>query len=857
MAEVRVIYLPSGEGGSKQGVDDFLAAGNSVDDLLSLATTELKKPPPDENEDLTANVPYRATPGGLVWDRPTQNGSVPTPLTNFTARITADISEDDGAEVRRYFGIEANLGGRTTSFNVPAPRFAGMGWATEQLGASAIVYPGFSVKEHARTAVQLLSEGIVERRIYAHTGWRRVDGVSVYLHGGGAIGPEETVRDVEVRLDDELSLYRLPAAPEGDDLKTAILASLGTWDVAPDGLVIPQHAAAFRTAMGETDFGVHVTGPTGEGKSEVASLFGRHFGAGLDARHLVSWESTENAIEAQAFALKNALVVVDDFAPNGTAYDVQRWHKKADRILRAKGNASGRSRMSADLSLRATKPPRALILSTGEDTPRGQSLRARMLVLEHGEGSVDWEGLTACQRDAQEGLYARAMAGFVRWLSRDYGGLLERMPEEARQLREEAAHAGRHKRTPGIAADLGLGLKYFLRYAEAAGAITEEEAAELWQRGWTAILGAAASQEGHQASSEPAGRFMGLISSAIASGRAHVATTNGEKPKENAGALGWRKMGGEHDDWRPQGDRIGWVDGENLYLEPEASYRVAQREGQGGEALTISAQTLRKRLKEKGLLASVDEKRQTLTVRRTIEGVKDRGVLHLRLLSLFSGVEKPDEPDDEDRKPLRKGGVGPRPSSGSAEASQRPDAETVEASGPGTARRVCQREPDGEKPLTNAEKEDDRRVRRVEEEGEVPPGDEGAPAGEQRGTEGASDYKLVSTHDQLENLISQVRSAEIVSVDLETVGLNPATLRVRVISITTAEGTWLVDCFEVDPSRLLSALTGKTLAFHNALFDLPVLVLMGLDLNQVREVVDTMVMSRLVENKVSKIKEAA
>jgi hypothetical protein len=45
MADVRVIYLPPGEAGRKQGVDDFLAAGHSVDDLLDLARADLKEPP--------------------------------------------------------------------------------------------------------------------------------------------------------------------------------------------------------------------------------------------------------------------------------------------------------------------------------------------------------------------------------------------------------------------------------------------------------------------------------------------------------------------------------------------------------------------------------------------------------------------------------------------------------------------------------------------------------------------------------------------------------------------------------------------------------------------------------------------
>jgi hypothetical protein len=121
---------------------------------------------------------------------------------------------------------------------------------------------------------------------------------------------------------------------------------------------------------------------------------------------------------------------------------------------------------------------------------------------------------------------------------------------------------------------------------------------------------------------------------------------------------------------------------------------VAQREAQGGEALTVGAQTLRKRLKEKGLLASVSESRQTLLVRRTLEGLKDRSVLHLRLSSLFSDEEEPDEPDDGDDKPPGKGGPGAAPSLGSQnqpiELDDKPDA----SSGSEAVRQVAAHEPD-------------------------------------------------------------------------------------------------------------------------------------------------------------------
>lgn len=43
-AIVRVIYMPAGADGSKVGLDDFLAAGNGIDDLLALASETLREP---------------------------------------------------------------------------------------------------------------------------------------------------------------------------------------------------------------------------------------------------------------------------------------------------------------------------------------------------------------------------------------------------------------------------------------------------------------------------------------------------------------------------------------------------------------------------------------------------------------------------------------------------------------------------------------------------------------------------------------------------------------------------------------------------------------------------------------------
>jgi hypothetical protein len=100
-------------------------------------------------------------------------------------------------------------------------------------------------------------------------------------------------------------------------------------------------------------------------------------------RHLPgSWTSTDNSLEGLLFYGKDALIVVDDFAPRGGPHEVERLHHRADRVLRAQGNNASRDRMRVDGSLRPGKPPRGLVLSTGEDIPKGQSLRARTLVIE-------------------------------------------------------------------------------------------------------------------------------------------------------------------------------------------------------------------------------------------------------------------------------------------------------------------------------------------------------------------------------------------------------------------------------------------------------------------------------------------
>ena len=62
----------------------------------------------------------------------------------------------------------------------------------------------------------------------AEGGWR-------FLHAGGGIGVNDNDNSVRVDLEAEgLANYSLPDVPEGQDMRTAILASLSLLDVCAD-----------------------------------------------------------------------------------------------------------------------------------------------------------------------------------------------------------------------------------------------------------------------------------------------------------------------------------------------------------------------------------------------------------------------------------------------------------------------------------------------------------------------------------------------------------------------------------------------------------------------------------------------
>jgi hypothetical protein len=592
---------------------------------------------------------YLANARGLFVLKSVGHGvpNIKLPLANFSARIVTEIRRDDGVDSTREFQIEARLGGQTRRLMVAAGQFASMKWVTEQLGARAVIAAGMGIKDQVREAIQLLSSPQMVV-VFSHTGWSQLGQKRwAYMHDGGAVGATGAVAGVETSLPAELAPFILPVPPIGPDLRSAVRASLALLDLAPDRVTVPVLGAVWRSILGAVDFSVFVYGATGRFKTALATLLQQHFGADFTAHRLPgSWASTANFNERLAFIAKDALLVIDDFRPGTSTGERQRLHQDADRLLRAAANGAGRGRLKSDTSLRPAHPPRALILSTAEEKPRGQSLLARMLLVEVAPGDIDPERLSACQRDADAGLYAQATAAFIKWLAPKLDQVRAEMTATHGLYRQRAAHQGLHRRTPGIVADLFVGWERFLGFAHEAE--LTEEAAEVYRvRVWRALIEVARRQSEHQLEANPADRFLLLLRSAIATGRAHVAARDGGMP-ENPGAWGWRadERAGKRRrlQWLSQGVRVGSLDRDDLYLDIDSTYRAAQAMATDGGGIAVGIQTLAKKLNQTGRLKSVDQRRGKLRVRRIISGAR-REVLHLPADLLQHSLAEKNQPD--------------------------------------------------------------------------------------------------------------------------------------------------------------------------------------------------------------------
>jgi hypothetical protein len=597
-------------------------------DLRAEVESCLLNPSGDSNVNDDAPIdagPYRAEGGCLGIEKNTKHGPIFTRLCNFTARVEQEIVLDDGAETVRMFvltGILAN-GRILPPARVPAAKFRGMAWVAEQWGAIAIDCAGFSKRDQLREAIQRLSPPTQERRVFTHTGWRKIDGEWFYLTANGAVGRE----GLEVDLGSELAKYSLPRTPSNP--REAMRASIRLLGIAPLSITVPLWAAMFRAPLASAlplDCSLWLEGPTGSFKSTLAALFLSHYGRFSETSLSAAWSSTANQLERRAFILKDAPLVIDDYAPSGL--DSRELEAKAARLLRSQGNLSGRGRLRQDLTERSAFPPRGIIIGTGEQCPPGESIRARMLLVAFDRSNVRVDLLTGAQREA--GDLPHAMCAYIGWLGPKMDEIQARLRDEYEANRTRVTTGKEHLRVPGVVANLLVGIDYGLKFAEELGSISQGEATELRSRCWNALLELGHAQAQSVEGERPTRRFLSVLSTLLAQGKAMLLHA-----KDSCTSV-------------PNGTSlIGWQDEDFIYLLHAAAYQMVVRFcREAGEALPVRVERLMSDFRREGI-SDCPKDRNTLAARFGGGQVKRVLKLKRREAEMLVGESFPGSPDSE------------------------------------------------------------------------------------------------------------------------------------------------------------------------------------------------------------------
>jgi hypothetical protein len=576
-ARVFIIRLPYTPGCAK-GADDFIVRhGKTAFNKLppkpfkSAERNLTKQAPQPEAQKISRCGHYYFIEGGRLCLETYGKKGEPqiATLSNFTARIKEEITRDDGIKTSKEFHITGALDTDQplAPAMIPAKEFDSLAWVKREWGAAASVAPSRSLSLHLVNAIQAHSKGFSSRTVYAHTGWKKINGVWRYLHGGGGIGSGDPI---EVDLGQNLHRYCLPE-PGGIE---AAQASLRFLDIAPWEITAPLISCAYLAPFADLckiDFSLWLYGPTGGLKSTVAALALSHFGTFSRTTLPGSWLSTANSLEKLCFSLKDTLAVIDDFIPASTSKESYTQMEKAARLIYQAGNRSSRGRLAADLSARPNYYPRCLIISTGEMLLPGQrqSATARYLGIELNpkKTPIDKARLTEAQGEAHH--YPEAMAAYLS----DLAPRLEDTQEEIQGLWEgyrSAFQSTAHLRIPEIQAWLAVGFEMFLRFQTSMGAISEDQSYEMLKQAWKIFeaLGAKHSQiiEGQR----PTLKFLAILKELFYQGRIYAESASMAGAPPQAGeSLGW-----EGTEPARNAEFVGWADESTLYLMPETALRV-------------------------------------------------------------------------------------------------------------------------------------------------------------------------------------------------------------------------------------------------------------------------------------------
>ena len=554
----------------------------------------------------------------------------PRKISNFVVIPEEIITKESEMASERFVKVYGYADGELLSEIVlEIGQFESMNWITKKWGLSATVeVPRSNNTAHIlRVAQELGRNYATEIVVYTHMGWQRIGDSWCYLHSGGVIGDV----DAQVELEREIAVYALPNHVENQ--QEAVKASLRLKDVAPLEISVPLLALVYlsplneflRQAGCEPAFVTMLTGPTGTMKSTLAALALCHFGQ-FTAKSLPGdFNASRGALEVRGFALKDTLMVVDDFYPSAYKSEYAKMASTLQGLLRSYGDRSGRARLTSDIKLREVYVPRGNLLVTSEDVPKlEQSGLARQLMLEINPGDVDKEKLSDLQKDSA--LLGQAMRGYIEWLIPQADTLKDVLLTKFTAYRQQAQ--GGHPRLAEVVAWLKIGYEMFFDYAISCDAAPSDSKQIMLEEADGIFMELASRQTAEMKNDTPVSQFLSALNEMLASDQCHCIKLDDEGSV--CGGLKGRGF-------------IGYVDSTYYYLHPDTVMTtVIDFYKRRGAHFSITKTMLLKQLsKADAIVEMANQERVNRTPVKRIGG-KNQRFIHLKRETLDK-LNTPDE----------------------------------------------------------------------------------------------------------------------------------------------------------------------------------------------------------------------
>ncbi len=612
----------------KGDITDFIEMHGNIDELTAYITT-LPDFIPDDNETEDEKHPHAAIyeniehyfiskKGVLTYS----NGDNITPVCFGSLIITEEITKYNGVDSEIYFTVEGvSLSGETLPRQtVSAADFSSLNWIIKCFGSAIVAAPTQSAKQKLLAAITLTGQQAVKRQVYTHTGYIMKDKKPLaYIHGRGAIGLQNVICD----LDYNLQRYKM--TEPATDNKKAIRASLDLIQAHELNVTYPCLAFTYLPPLmpivekitQEAGFLLYLQGKTQSGKSTLAALICSHYGCFTSMTPPASFTATANALNELAFILKNSILWVDDFHPQGKK-DKDKQSAVFNSLARSAGDHATRARLNANATLKHNHAPRCLFLATGETEPDlTQSGYARIFTINTNYSRSD---ITEIQANAKSGLLSQATAGYIDFIINNYSRVCDLTEKIYNDCLTECNNIFGVCRLSCQCALLLTSLKVFTIYVNISGVLDETESKNLFASGKKHILRAADNIEKQINNSDPVNLYIQSLSEILSSGQRFALDLTKRDRDSLSLALG------------TTGDFIAWCDPDFYYLEPTMCYHaVSEYLYKSDKTFNYSRQALQRELFEKGLVIG-DPDKQTATSVKTIGGKS------VRVLKMKRGV---------------------------------------------------------------------------------------------------------------------------------------------------------------------------------------------------------------------------